>query len=886
MNALAQPAAPIAQSVAIPLLRTLVLCDLVDSTALTERLGDQRAADLFRKHDRLARALLPIHGGREIDKTDGFLLMFERPLQAVAFALDYQRALRELNAAEGSTLAARVGIHVGDVVAWENSPEDIARGAKPFEIEGLVKPITSRLMQHALPRQILLSGVAHALAHRAQGELGERLGTVRWRTHGRYRFKGIPDPIPVFEVGDEGFAPLKAPPWSGKAHREVPFWRRPATLGIELAGVLALLAVPAWYLLKPAPAIAFAQRDWVVVGDLRNLTGDTSFDASIQTAFRIGLEQSRYVNVLSTLKARETVQLMQRDPEKTPVDRAVGAEIAIRDGARAVILPTIAEIGGRVRVTAEVVDPQTQTTVYSESADGVGAESVLPSLDVVNQKLRVRLGEALATVSKESRPLEKVATANLEALRAYSLAVNAYANGETKNSIELLRHAIELDPDFALAHVLLGNVLNDTGGGESADAIIEVRKALAIGDRLSSRDELFAKAWLANFEEPRDALDKWRMLSRLYPDFSPASGALSYFEYYLANDFTAASEALNRNAVSTNPKRANGDYLHGVLLVGMEDFANAEKRFDRAFANGFRSQQYYRAYAYAAQRDFRRADEILSSGSVSAIRSEEAEKWTAAIMLAIDQGHWHDALERVGQARSDVSSLNDSLRRHYARIDLALQSQVRDMPLVESRLADLATLHASPKNPDHEFDRLLSAYVAARVGRVDLANAAWAEPRPFAKSGDYPYLTSFQAVVAGEIRRANGHANEAVAALRTLMDGREYYLAHDALLRASIDAGEYAPAYEQALWLASHRGRAYVEQFGQASLQPLNVALSDIALLHQAELALKLGKADASRKALARFKQAWPSTEKLPAVTKRVGELEQALAAFDQERPT
>ena len=77
MNALLHPSAPIPQATAIPLLRTLVLCDLVDSTALTQRLGDQHAAELFRKHDRLARALLPLHGGREIDKTDG---MWSAPL--------------------------------------------------------------------------------------------------------------------------------------------------------------------------------------------------------------------------------------------------------------------------------------------------------------------------------------------------------------------------------------------------------------------------------------------------------------------------------------------------------------------------------------------------------------------------------------------------------------------------------------------------------------------------------------------------------------------------------------------------------------------------------------------------------------------------------------
>ncbi len=74
-----------------PVLRTLVICDLADSTALVEKLGDQRGAEVMRQHDRLARDLVERHHGREIDKTDGFLILFERPVHAVAFALDYQR---------------------------------------------------------------------------------------------------------------------------------------------------------------------------------------------------------------------------------------------------------------------------------------------------------------------------------------------------------------------------------------------------------------------------------------------------------------------------------------------------------------------------------------------------------------------------------------------------------------------------------------------------------------------------------------------------------------------------------------------------------------------------------------------------------------------------
>ncbi|SFN71505.1 hypothetical protein, partial [Dokdonella immobilis] len=50
------------QSLTSSLLRTLALCDLVDSTGLVERLGDREAAELIRKHDRLARTLADRHG--------------------------------------------------------------------------------------------------------------------------------------------------------------------------------------------------------------------------------------------------------------------------------------------------------------------------------------------------------------------------------------------------------------------------------------------------------------------------------------------------------------------------------------------------------------------------------------------------------------------------------------------------------------------------------------------------------------------------------------------------------------------------------------------------------------------------------------------------------
>jgi len=252
MNALVSPAEPQPSTrQGAPLLRTLALCDLVDSTSLVERLGDQRAAALLRRHDRMARDLMLRHQGQEIDKTDGFLILFERPIHAIAFALAYQRELLRLSEEEKEPLRARVGVHVGDVLVWQNDPGDVVHGAKPLEVEGLVKPVTARLASLALPGQILVSGVAASLAQRAHGELGSNADRTRWINHGRYRFKGVPEPLVVSEVGEAGIAPLRLPPYSGKAWREVPWWRRPGTMFIEAGIAAAALLLGVWLLLRP-----------------------------------------------------------------------------------------------------------------------------------------------------------------------------------------------------------------------------------------------------------------------------------------------------------------------------------------------------------------------------------------------------------------------------------------------------------------------------------------------------------------------------------------------------------------------------------------------------------------------------------------------------------
>ena len=73
----------------------IVLLDLIGSTAFVQRVGAKKAAVWLQYHDRLARSLLYKFNDREIDRSDGFMLSFDKPIDAVNFALHYQATIPE-----------------------------------------------------------------------------------------------------------------------------------------------------------------------------------------------------------------------------------------------------------------------------------------------------------------------------------------------------------------------------------------------------------------------------------------------------------------------------------------------------------------------------------------------------------------------------------------------------------------------------------------------------------------------------------------------------------------------------------------------------------------------------------------------------------------------
>ena len=823
---------------ATPQVRTLLLTDLCDSTMLVERLGDAAAAELFRDHDRLVLGLQQRWRGRLIDRSDGLLLLFERAVDGLGFALDYARGLRAIGESRalarlGVTLQARAGLHVGEVLTWRNSDAAVTFGAKPLEVEGLAKPMAGRLMTMARPGQILLSATAEPLARRAARELGERAEQLVWKSWGRWRFKGVPQTQEVHEVGEPDIAPLRAPRQDRrKAWRDIPLWRQPAALAVELLLVAGLVA-GGWFLARPQPAIAFAERDWVVVADLRNLTGDARLDESLEQAFRISLEQSRHVNVLSDLKARETLGLMRREPD-TLLDRTVASEIALRDGARAVILPTVAEIGGRVRVSAEVVDPRTQTTVYTESVDAGGAASALGAVDRVTAALRVRLGEALQSIERNATSLPVATTASLDALKAYALGRKHASAGDPKQALAYFERALQLDPQFALAMVGAGTTylhqLGDWPAGRR-----EFDRALALRDRLAPRDALRLDAAIARMGPPGPARRQYRQLLELYPDEISAHLSLGQVELFTANHAREALAHAQAAAVTQAERRGAADYLGGMALLFLGEPHEAIEAFERSRKHGFKGAGFSHAFAYAVQDDWQGVQRILDSRIPTGVASAEILLPDQLALLAIDRGDWDTARAKAAEAADAAMSAEPLVSGNYHRtrrlvVDV-LSGQVpraEAVARIEAGMdrveADAARLDAGAPSMSADSLQALGYLAALLDARHPLAHAIDAVDR-FPALADYPLMLQLQAVLRGELARIDGDPRAAVEQLQEVA-GRDDALvvAHGSLLRALRAAGDDDGVAAQRAWLAAHRGRAYIERPAGELLSAAGVA--------------------------------------------------------------
>jgi hypothetical protein len=496
---------------------------------------------------------------------------------------------------------------------------------------------------------------------------------------------------------------------------------------------------------------------------------------------------------------------------------------------------------------------------------------------VIDQRLRVRLGEALTQVSQTSRPLEQVTTANLDALRAYSLGQRAYFTGNMKDALSFYNDAVRLDPQFATAHLVIARVL--LNANQNSEALKQIELAAATPNRLSARDSLLVDAWHRTLTAPGTSLQKWKSLTTLYPDFYPANGPYSYYAW-CANEYEAAINAAKFNIAPQNANRGAGLYLLGILYLGNENYIDSLKEFQLAADSGIGRNDFY-AQLYSSQRRFQQANVLLQESKPSGLAADDEGTELVRIALAADQGRWGDAKLALANAERLAEPIGILNQQRVRGIELGLRSEfdkVEAPELTRYAQAGLSQQIDNALDEEHvQFRALFAMWLLARDGNGKAARDLLDKMKHDSSEISNPVLKNMLTIVTAELERGDGHAGQAIELLQPLVNGSELYVTHLALLDSFASNHENARAMEEARWLATHRGRAYAEYGFAQFMTAFNVVQSDLALLRTAELAFDLKDVTKAKESLAEFDKIWPRASSISGIDRRLSSLRKNL---------
>jgi tetratricopeptide (TPR) repeat protein len=277
-------------------------------------------------------------------------------------------------------------------------------------------------------------------------------------------------------------------------------WRRATLGGVWAVGAFVVL-IGGFMLLRdlgigPAGSLLASgrlnAREPLLVTDFHVTNADSSLGRVLSDAAKTQLAQSSVITLLSPEAVADALRRMTR-PITSTLDLALGRELAVRNGIRAIVDGDITGIGDSYIVTMKLVTADSAKELASFRETASTAAGLIDAVDQLARRLRGKVGESLKEVH-DAPQLARATTGSLEALRKYSEGVRAEdVLGQRPRAIELLREAVALDSTFAEAWRKLGIILANTGAPR---AQIDSAFAAAYRHRdrvsLSSRDQIVA----------------------------------------------------------------------------------------------------------------------------------------------------------------------------------------------------------------------------------------------------------------------------------------------------------------------------------------------------------------------------------------------------------
>jgi len=322
-------------------------------------------------------------------------------------------------------------------------------------------------------------------------------------------------------------------------------------------------------------------KETLVLADFENKTADKGLDQSLEIALVDAIVQTPALDLLSkdkVLNSRKALGI----PADVPLSPDRAKRVCKDTGSSGVIAGSISDSGNGYRIDLRAMSCTSSDALASSSAEASEREQIVHALGAAAHDLRARLGEPEASLRRFDQPLELAMTPSIEALQMLS---EFSTGGGSPETIPGLKRAIELDPNFAVAHLDLGmayfDVLQNRLALQEYKAAYELLHRANAYDRLQIEQGYYTAT--GQLEKAAAVLTKAREIYRR----PTVANDLSVVYRYLGRNDDARKEA--EKAVRYMPNAAFPYINLACAYMTLDRLNEAQHVLEEAKANGVES---------------------------------------------------------------------------------------------------------------------------------------------------------------------------------------------------------------------------------------------------------------------------------------------------------
>ena len=253
----------------------------------------------------------------------------------------------------------------------------------------------------------------------------------------------------------------------------------------------------------------------------KNSTGDKKFDSSKEDLCLMliaKLSQSRYIRVLDMNQIYGLLKRLRLTEQEnyTPEDLK---EIALRGLASHIVQGSLSRSGERFRIVLTLKNASAEEIIPAEIVEGTGEDSFFSMVDELSGRLKSSLGLTAQQIASDiNKDISKVFTDSPEAFKFYSQGYRYSLAGEIDKAIPCFEKAVAIDPQFAMAYLMMG--LNHWFFGRMKECRTNLQKAFDFRERVSERERLFIEGEFYQYTSEKTwdkAIAAYSKLLSLYP---------------------------------------------------------------------------------------------------------------------------------------------------------------------------------------------------------------------------------------------------------------------------------------------------------------------------------------------------------------------------------